>query len=174
MKNATKYTLMLMLVLMTTSAAAKRRPLQVNRLSPRITRPVQASLLLKGVDIAGAEIGVRTIEGHVELHMGAGSSVVDTIDRSCNQSSPTCNAPAIVNWNAGARWYPLYGGFSPYVSVGAMGAMNVAKSPVGLIGAGLHWQERHNFTANLGVEFAIGEKDLERRVIPTLTLGYAF
>jgi hypothetical protein len=174
MNNLTKYGLALAILLIASSALARRPSLRQRQVSPRVQRPVQVSVLLKGGDLAGMEVGVRTIDGHVEFHLGAGSSLIDTVDPTCKQNNPTCLAPPVANFNAGVRWYPLSREFSPYMSVGVMGSMNTTKAPVGLVGGGIHWQGRSGLTANLGLEYAVGETNPERMIIPTLTVGIAF
>ena len=155
---------------------ASAQQVRINQnVSPRIARPVQVSFTLKHLELMGAEVGVRFLDGHLEAHVGTGMNLLpETNVCSGFSPSPICNKEGVVMWDIGLRWYPMYGSFSPYVSAGAMGPLNVSEAPVALIGAGIHWAGHQGLTVNLGADFALGQDDPARMVVPTLTVGYAF
>lgn len=140
-------------------------------LQPRAARPVRLSFTQKGVGMTGLELGVR-IGNYVELSVATG--VTSTAVPVAGCVGPGCPTDVAASWATGVRVYPIRNGLAPYVSVGLVGHMNDPKSTLGLVGAGINWSTHSGFTASLGVEYAIGETDSRKMIVPSLQIGYAF
>lgn len=156
-------------------AHGKRRGPRLKRrghLSPRVERPIQVSFSQKHLMFSGGELGVRFLNGHLEAHLGLGVNLLPEETLTvCGAAG--CTSEQRLMLEGGLRWYPLYGQFSPYVSLGMMGSPT-GDTPIGLAGAGIHWHSRFGLTINAGLEIAIGVDDPERIVLPTIGIGYAF
>ncbi len=168
-----RITILAALLFGASTASARRGPrIKRGALSPRVERPVQISFSQKHLLFSGAEVGFRFLNGHLEGHLGLGANLLpeDTLTLC---SATGCTSEQRLMLEGGLRWYPMYGPFSPYVSLGMMGSPT-DDAPIGLAGAGIHWNSRFGLTINAGVDVVIGEIEPERRFLPTLTVGYAF
>ena len=176
MKTATRI-LILVLVFGTAATAYARGPRRVRvrrapAASPRVAHPVQVSYSQKHLVFSGGELGFRFLSGHLEAHVGVGANLLaEKAITTCN--AYRCESASRLMLEGGLRWYPLYGQFSPYVSLGIMGSPD-QEAPVGLAGAGIHWNSRFGLTLNAGMEVAIGAEEDAPTFLPTFTVGYAF
>ncbi len=140
-------------------------------LQPRAARPVRLSFTQKGVAMTGVELGVR-LGNHIELTAATGVTSSPVAVIGC--AGPGCQTEPAPSWATSVRVYPVRSGLSPYVSAGLMGHAYDPASTVGLVGAGVNWSTHSGFTASLGVDYAIGETDSRKMVVPSLQIGYAF